>query len=99
MNTSAGLSACMRAMNASASSEKSSRSGTGAARIPLNVAPIEYITKVGEGYIIVAPGRASAVISIWISSSEPLPSSTSIPAGTFMRRAMTSRSFCGLGAG
>ena len=57
------------------------------------------MTKVGDGYIITAPGRASAVIRIWISSSEPLPSRTSMPAGTSMRRAIASRSFCGLGAG
>jgi hypothetical protein len=67
--------------------------------MPLKVAPIAYMTKVGAGYISAAPGRASAVISIWISSSEPLPSSTSMPAGTLMRRAIASRSFCGLGVG
>ncbi len=67
--------------------------------MPLKVAPIAYMTKVGTGNIIAAPGRASAVISIWISSSEPLPSKISMPRGTPMRRAIASRSFCGLGVG
>ncbi len=67
--------------------------------MPLKVAPIAYMTKVGDGYIIAAPGRASAVMRIWISSSEPLPRRTSMPAGTFMRREMASRSLRGLGVG
>ena len=44
MNTSAGFSAFMRAMNASASKEKSARKGTGTAFMPQKVAFIAYMT-------------------------------------------------------
>src|SRR5438552_1129506 len=98
-NTSAGLSSRMRAMKASASNEKSARSGTGTARIRENVAFMPYITKVGEGYISAAPGRASASVRIWIRSSEPLPSSSSMPVGTRILRLMSSRSARGFGSG
>ncbi len=59
--------------------------------MPEKVAFMPYITKVGAGYIITAPGRASAKVTIWIRSSEPLPSSSPMPSGTRMTRASSSR--------
>jgi hypothetical protein len=61
--------------------------------MPVNAAYIEYMTKVGVGYIIDAPGLASAMVTICRSSSDPLPSITLIPAGTFIRLAISARSF------
>jgi len=89
----------MRAMKASASKEKSSRSGTATARMREKVAFMLYITKVGAGYMSAAPGRARARVRTWIRSSEPLPSSTSIPAGTRILRLISSRSARGFGSG
>ncbi len=40
------------------------------------------ITNDGSTPSTTAPGLATAMISIWISSSEPLPSSNSMPSGT-----------------
>ena len=67
--------------------------------MPLNALFMPYMTKVGLGYIIVVPGRASASVIIWMSSSEPLPSRSSIPAGTFIFLASSSRSLPPLGSG
>jgi len=99
MNTIAGFSTAMRATKASASKVKSARSGTATAFMPLKRALTPYMTKLGDGYITAAPGRASAVIMICSSSSEPLPSKSFMPAGTAMRCASASSSFCGLGVG
>ena len=65
----------------------------------MNAALMPYMTKVGAGYMSDAPGRASARAMIWISSSEPLPRSTSMPAGTFIRRRMSSHRPRGFGSG
>ena len=50
------------------------------------------MTNVGPGYIITAPGLASASVTIWMRSSEPLPSRTSMPGGTPILRAISARS-------
>ena len=86
-------------MKASASKEKSSRSGTATARMREKLAFMPYMTKVGDGNISAAPGRASASVRTWIRSSEPLPSRSSIPAGTRILRLISSRSARGLGSG
>ena len=99
MNTSAGRSLFMRARNAPASKEKSSRSGTATAFIPHSAAFMPYMTKLGAGYIIVVPGRATASVMIWSRSSEPFPSSSSMPAGRFIRRASSSRTRRPVGSG
>ena len=43
--------------------------------------PSAYIDEVGQGDSTVAPGRAQAWITRWISSSEPLPSIRPQPSG------------------
>ena len=67
--------------------------------MPASTASMPYMTKVGAGYIITAPGRASAKLTIWIRSSEPLPSSSSMPSGTCILRASSSRSLRPEGSG
>ena len=42
-------------------------------RMPEKIAFMRYISNDGSGAIMTAPGRASAIVMSWISSSEPLP--------------------------
>ena len=67
--------------------------------MPQNVAFMPYMTKVGAGYIIAAPRRASATLIIWIRSSDPLPSRMSMPLGTPILAAISARSFAPVGSG
>ncbi|MNC89501.1 hypothetical protein D3C83_54460 [compost metagenome] len=67
--------------------------------MPESTASIAYMTKVGAGNIIAAPGRAQAKVTIWIRSSEPLPSRISIPAGTRIFCASSARSLLPVGSG
>jgi hypothetical protein len=48
------------------------------------------MTNVGSGASTVAPGRAIAAVTIWISSSEPLPSTIAAPFGRGSARASAS---------
>ena len=51
-------------MKAAASSEKSSVNPAATVRMPKYVAFIAYMTKVGAGYIMTAPGLASESVTI-----------------------------------
>ena len=79
----AGRCRSIAASIASSSSSKRSLSGTPTKRRPCSFADISYITKPGTGARIVAPGRSQAIASREISSSEPLPSISLQPAGSF----------------
>ena len=76
MKTSEGCSRSIAARMAGRSRLKSAESGTPTKRIPAYNAFMEYMTNDGSGASMTAPGRASAEVMIWISSSEPLPSNT-----------------------
>ena len=62
-------------------------------------ADIAYMTKPGTGAITLAPGLAAASDNMLMISSEPLPSSTSMPAGTFITVLSLARSASLLGTG
>jgi hypothetical protein len=80
----AGLCSAIAASIAARSSVKSGRSGTPTNSSPANCADIAYMTKPGTGASTLAPGLAAASDRMLMISSEPLPSSTSMPAGTFI---------------
>ena len=94
----AGWCSAMAASMASRSSVKS-RSGTPTKPVPANCADIAYMTKPGTGASTLAPGLAAASDSMLMISSEPLPSSTSMPAGTCITAWSPARSASLLGTG
>jgi hypothetical protein len=76
-----GLCLAMAPSMAASSSSKSAVSGTPWNASPCSCALIAYITKPGKGARMEAPGTSQAIASREISSSEPLPSMMSKPAG------------------
>ena len=99
IQTSAGRSRAIAARKASESSVKSPRSGTPAKRTRNNSACIENMTNEGVGAITTAPSRAIAAVMYWMHSSEPLPSSTSQPAGTCITSRIRARRRSAVGTG
>jgi hypothetical protein len=74
-------------------------SGTPTNSICASFADSAYITNPGTGASTFAPGVEHATEIMLINSSEPLPSSTSQFAGTFITRLSLSSSASGRGAG
>ncbi|MCY1229905.1 hypothetical protein D9M72_422960 [compost metagenome] len=95
----AGCCSAIAASMAARSSVKSARSGTPTNCRPANCADIAYMTKPGTGAITFAPGLAAASASMLMISSEPFPSSTSMPAGTCITAFSLARSASLLGTG
>lgn len=95
----AGWCSAMAASIASRSRVRSALSGTPTNFSPISCADIAYITKPGTGASTVAPGLAAAMAIRLMISSEPLPSSTSAPAGTRITRLSWALSASAVGTG
>ncbi len=99
MNATAGRCVVSASIVASRSSEKSDRSGTATCASRASFADSANIAKPGTSDSTDAPSRATAIITSEISSSEPLPSSTSQPSGTRIARFSAARSASARGDG
>ena len=85
MKVSTGCSRAMAADTAGRSREKSAaRKVTPTYSMPAKPAIIRYMTKPGSRERTLRPGAATASASIWMISSEPLPSTSCMSAGTAM---------------